>query len=472
MHNGTSLAGIAALAGAVLGAVGCSGPDANAEVAVVKGRIPAVDVEMQSHGYDGPCIPYGMRMPKPVVFDPSFDQPSTPKTETTLLPTCKPAAPIPSPTPGPAPTPMPSRIAPRGQGPAVRVSSEPRNVTLSPWSESLGRVAAGPRVTAVTWDQWITLFTGSGTKSMKTSDVLGVSTRAGVGVSPQGRIHVAGGGRYAYSDDDGVTWSSSSASPVGGDPFVVVEPDGCARAFWQAGDLWSAKQRFDGGWEAPVSLGGSGGDYDAVRTEDAVVVLTASGSVWRVPGDGMVATLRDAERVDLNYVHGELLAGLACKGRKAVIARSLDGGHTWSECLVQRTREHVRDVAAVPTTQGPYAVLWVRDNNHFPTVMLSKAHWKASQVCGVWPEVQQVDQLEVPYIGSPRLFGVACPQTSFRVDTYEGMVFMAFTCVDDADETDIFVVELSADGFFSGPALGGSRAGEGAYQDDYLGPLD
>jgi hypothetical protein len=70
------------------------------------------------------------------------------------------------------------------------------------------------------------------------------------------------------------------------------------------------------------------------------------------------------------------------------------------------------------------------------------------------------------------LFSVACPQTHFRVDAYEGMVLMAFSCIDDGGEPDIFVADLSTDGFFSGPAMGGSRAGESGYRDDYLGPLE
>jgi hypothetical protein len=427
-------------------------------------------VEVQSDGCDGQCIPYGEATAVPAVLDPSYDRTPLPTSPATPLPTCTPGLALPTNRPGPTPTLLPTRVTAKGSGPAVRVSSSPRNITLSPYQESLGRVSAGPRTRIVTWDESITLFTGSGAKAVQTSEILGVGTRAGVGVSPQGRIHVVGAGRYSYSDDGGVTWAPATASPVGDDPFVVVGPDGYARAFWASDVLWTAKQRPDGTWGAPVSLGGSGGDYDAARTEDAVVVIAASGAVHRFPG-GRVATLGTSQRVDLIYGSGELLAGLA-RGNEAVIARSLDSGLTWSECLVQKTNASVGDVAAVPTTQGPYAVLWVRSDSYFPSVILSRAHWKPGEACGVWPEVQQVDQLEVPYIGAPRLFDVACPQTRFRVDAFGGMVFMGFSCIDDGGAADVFVAEMSVDGFFSGPALGGSQAGEHGFRDDYLGSLD
>jgi hypothetical protein len=445
-------------------------PETTPSLPVQMDAMSLMGVEAQSDA-DGQCIPYGASTPVPPVLDPAYDQTAVPTSPAAPLPTCTPEDDEPMDTPGPSPTPLPTRVADRGGGPAVRVSSSPQNITLSPYDENLGRVAAGPRIRVVSWDNSLTLFTGGGGKAMKVSEILGVSTRAGVGVSPQGRIHVVGGGRYSYSDDGGVTWAAPMASPAGSDPFVVVGPDGYARAFWKGAGLQTAKQRSDGTWEAPTNLGSSGGDYDAVRTEDAVVAIAASGAVHRFPG-GRVATIGSADRVDLIYNQGELLAGLARGGDKAVVVRSLDGGYTWSECLVQQTGAAVRDVAAVPTTQGPYAVLWIRGDGYFPSVMLSKAHWKAGEACGTWPETHQVDQLEVPYIGAPRLFSVACPQTHFRVDAYGRMVLMAFTCIDDGGKSDIFVADLSTDGFFSGPAMGGSRAGESGYRDDYLGPLE
>jgi len=454
------IAGLVALGAGLGGTTGCLEADA------AMGAMAAAEAEAES--YDGPCIPYGMEPDDSSVLDPAFHWTPTPTPETLAapLPTCTPGPPPPANTPGPSPTPIATSVSARGGGPAVRVSSSPQNITLSPYNETLGRVAMAPRIRAVTWDQSITFFTGGGAKAVNTSEVLGASTKAGVGISPRGRIHVVGGGRYSYSDDGGVTWAEPSASPVGDDPFVVVGPDGYAWALWDSGGLRASRQRTDGDWDAPISLGASGGDYDAVRTDDAVVVMTAAGHVHRLPG-GPAGSVGAATRVDLIYGDGELIAGLARDGGRAVIARSLDGGHSWSECLVQKTNASVRDVAAVPTTQGPYAVVWVRADGNFPSVMLSKAHWMSGEACGVWPETHQVDQLEVPYVGAPRMFDVACPQTSFRVDSDGRMVFMAFSCIDDGGASDIFVATMSSDGFFSGPALGGSQAGESAYEDYY-----
>lgn len=455
---------VALLAGICLGSTtSCTGGEPSPPL------VAAGAQEASGKGYDGPCIPYGMEPKGSTVLDPALGRTPAPASDwsPTPLPTCTPGRTTPTITPGPSPTPLPTSVSAKGGGPALRVSSSPQNITLSPYSEDLGRVAAAPRMRAVTWDHFITIFTGGGTKSVSTEEVLGVKIRAGVGISPHLRIHVAGGGRYSYSDDGGVSWAAPSSSPVGKDPFVVVGPDGYAWALWDNGDLLRAShQRSNSDWEAPISLGPSGGDYDAVRTDNAVVVISAAGQVHRLPG-GPVASLAAANRVDLVYGKGELIAGLARADGRAVIARSLDGGHSWSECLVQNTRTAVLDVAAVPTTQGPYAVVWARDSNYFPSVMLSKAHWIPGQACGVWPEQNQVDQLEVPFIGAPRMFDLACPQKHFRVDSAGRIVTMAFSCIDDSGAPDIFVTTMSTDGFFSGPALGGSREGEEAQEDYY-----
>jgi hypothetical protein len=366
-------------------------------------------------------------------------------------------------------------IVKHGSGPPVRISSAPQNITLSPQNENVVRVAIGAGKRAVTWDQSLTLFTGAGAKTMQVSEVLGVSTRAGVAISPRGRVHVIGGGRYSYSDDGGVTWADPVTAPAGSDPLLIVGLDGCVRAFWKAGGtVQTAKQRVDRTWSTSISLG-AGGDYDAVRTEDSIVALTSSPAVvYRFSGEssGRIASLGAADRVDLHYGSGELLAGMVRGGNKAVIARSFDGGSSWAECLVQRVGDSVRDVAVVPTEQGPYAVLWILDDGYFPSVLLSKAHWKPGEACGVWPELGQVDALgNAAFVDAPRLFAIGCPQISFRTASEVGAVFMAFTCVDDSGASDVFVSEMATSGFFSGPALGGARAGEGSPRDDYLGDL-
>lgn len=405
------------------------------------------------------------------ILDPIYGTTATPAPAGTPLPTCTPWVTV-TPSPGPTPTALPTHVAVRGGGPAIRVSSAPQNLTLSPRDESLGRVALGPAMAAVSWDRSLTVLSGSGTRTIPVSDVLGADASAGVAVSPRGRIHVIGGGRYAYSDDGGGSWSPPVSAPARGEAHLVVDSDGCARAFWRTdGAIRTAKQELDGSWGEETWLG-VGGDYDAVRTEEGIVALTTSpGAVHRFPG-GWTATLGHASRVDLHYGHGELVAGMARGGDRAVIARSLDGGLTWTECLVQRVAGTVRDVAVVPTEQGPYAALWILDDGDFPSVILSRVHWKVGVQCGVWPEPGQVDELErAPFIAAPRLFGIGCAQTSFRVASQAGSALMAFTCLDDGGSADIFVSRLSASGFFSGPAQGGARAGEGASRDDYLGEL-
>lgn len=442
-------------------AIGCAAP--------AGGSLDGPTAAQGSASDDAPCR--GSAAPPLAILDPIYGSSATITPHGTPVPTCTPG-PGTTPTPGPTPTSMPTQVAGYGSGPSIRIASAPQNLTLSPNHESLGRAAAGGGVRAVTWDRSLTLLTGAGTKTMPASVMLGVEAEAGVAVSPRGRIHVVGGRRYTYSDDGGVSWVPPVFSPVSRDPHMVVDWDGRVRAFWRAGGvILTAKQELDGTWGGETSLG-AGGDYDAVRARDCVVALTSSPAlVYRFPG-GRAAALERAGRVDLHYDRGELLAGMVRGGDRAVIGRSLDGGFTWEECLVQRVGGAVRDVAVVPTEQGPYAVLWILDDGTFPSVMVSRVHWRRGARCGVWPEPGQVDELErAPFIHAPRLFAIGCPQTHFRVVGHAGSSLMAFTCLDGGGRADIFASRMAASGFFSGPSHGGARAGEEAPYDDYLGDL-
>ena len=95
----------------------------------------------------GACIPYGA-LPAPLApQDPVWGtpQPATP----TPAPTCTPLPPSDEPgdpTPTLFPTPVDGVVRP-----APAVSSAPQNFTLSPWDETLHRVANTPRGAALAW---------------------------------------------------------------------------------------------------------------------------------------------------------------------------------------------------------------------------------------------------------------------------------------------------------------------------------
>lgn len=440
---------------------GCAAPLGYTQLLPAQTSSPALD--------GGSCRAHGA--PTAVILDPVYGSTATAPPPGSPVPTCT-AAPTATSLPGPTSTPLPTRVGAHGGRPAVTISSAPQNLTLSPGAERLGRVAVGAAVGAVSWDQSLTLLMVSGAKTVSSRAILGVEAGLGAAVSPRGRIHVLGGRRYTYSDDGGASWAPAAVAPAEGDVHLVVEADGRARAFWSAaGVVRTAKQRLDETWSAQTSLGAAG-DFDAVRAGDRVVALTSSPAVVHGFPGGVLSTMGVARRVDLQYRDGELLAGLVRGGDQAVIARSLDGGLRWSECLVQRVEGAVRDVTAIPTEQGPYAVLWVLDDGAFPSIVLSRVHWKRGERCGVWPELGRVDALErAPFIHSPRLFAIGCPQTHFRVASLGGSSLMAFTCLDAGGAPDILVSRMMSSGFFSGPALGGARAGEQGLRDDDPGEL-
>lgn len=405
----------------------------------------------------GACAPYGAQ-PAPVMpQDPVWGtpQPATP----TPLPTC-----TPMPTPSnlvPTATPFPTPIGGVVRG-APAVSTAPQNLTLSPWSEQLHRVAASATLAGLTWhDQtthYLTLRDVWGTRTQPVQAALGSNAATAVGFSPSGRLYLAGGGAYAYSDDNGATWSSGAA-PVGGNPHLVVQPDGYTRLFWvEGGTLLSAVQQVDGSWGWPWPLFGGAVDYDAVRVVDGVVVAASDGGqvlLWH--NETLVAALPiGATSVRLTYVAGQVTLGV---GQQQVgqgtawLVRSLDQGYTWSSaCLVQASAQPVGNVVGFPTAQGPYAALWSwwqlpPQAGHFPYIVVSQVRFEGD-TCAVVPAATEADALTQAGFGPPGLFATRSRQTFFRLADSGGM--LVYEGWDASGASDIFIADLNPQGIFSG----------------------
>lgn len=452
-------------------------------------REPALLTHAQPTPYAGVCHPYGSSAPPAPILDPLLGGTPCPTSTPDLAPTCTPfptsRSPFPTVTPWPT---LPGRHAER---PPLVVSSAPQNLSLSAWDELLDRVAVAGNVSAVTWHgadpnlgALVTLRTPWGSRTLRVREILGVDGVAGVAISPGGRIHLVAGGRYVYSDDDGSTWSAPTSAPAGDDPHLVVEPSGYARLFYiSGGTLHTSLQQPNGAWGTPVALLSGVRDYDAVRVQDGVVVAATNGDtvLYRFPDGGVVATFgQNATRVRLTYRRGEVMVGLGrgggmrlgqCAGGDgaAFVSRSRDDGQTWDGlCMIQATAHPVGDVAAFPTAQGPYAVLWswcqpARPGvGPFPYIVLSALRW-TEMGCAVVPgdhdadyltamggseHTPRGDALVAAAGGPPGLFVSHVRQEYFRLAISGEVAVLAFEGLGD-----VFVADVSPDGIFSGPPL-------------------
>ena len=405
------------------------------------------------------CIPYGA-LPAPVSpQDPVWGtpQPATP----TPAPTCTPRPP--SDAPGdPPPTPFPTPIdGVVRRAPAV--SSAPQNLTLSPWDETLHHVASASHGAALTWQagdgsHYLTLRGLYGLHTVAVQDVLGSNTPAAVSFSPAGRLYVAGGGAYAYSDDQGQTWTSGYAPSGTSAPHLLVQPDGYARLYWLSGDtLLTAAQQVDGRWDTPVPLAVGVTTYDAVRADAGRVTAAVIGEqVWLWHNDTLAAQLPlAATHAQLTSVAGVVTLGLGrhqAGNGAAWIVRSLDQGATWSDvCPVQSSAWPIGDVAAFPTTAGPYAVLWVwwqplRDSSS-PYIALSQVRFEDAG-CAVVPGATEADGLIISGGRPPGLFVTRWQQLDFRLTA--DARFISYTGWGSSGARDLFTADLRPDGIFSG----------------------
>ncbi len=419
------------------------------------------------------CRPYGV--PTPAFQDPQFGTPA-PAATPDLRPVCTPIYRTPTPNPNLPPTVTPM-TSPAQAGP--RVSTAPQNLTISPWNETVDQTAAAwdAGILAVTWHDdrqaYLTWSTAGGTGSRALAELLGSGALAAVAVSPAGRIYLVGGGQWTYSDNSGATWQPARPAPNGAVLRAVIQSDGFLRLFWLDGQqLQTAVQQSDGTWNGTLTLRDGVQSYDAIRAGDGLVVAAAGGqvTVWRFPEGIVTANLGDGlTHVHLTGRQGEVLLGLgrAVAGQGAAyVARSTDGGRSWPEfCQVQASAQPIGDVAAFPTAQGPYAVLWSWQppaGEHvgaFPYIALSQLRFPS---CSVSPEVGAVDGLAQAGGGPPGLLSLAARQTRFQLAADDRGIFLAFEGLSANGQADIYTVVLSPDRVFSGISLGGGQAGEEA----------
>ncbi len=413
------------------------------------------------------CLPYNSKIASNYVFDPVIGATPIATTSPPLpLPTCTPHGG----TPFATTTPRPLTGQDRNPNRSVigQVTSRPHNLTVSPWSEDLDRVAASTdgNLFAITWhgnQSFLTRITPTGTETKSINIILGNGEQAGVAISSAGRLHLYAGGSYAYSDDAGITWSNPVSAPNGDFPHIVVDHLGFPHLFWiSGGSLNTTHQSWDGSWEGTINLGPTG-DYDAVAVEDSIVVILSGNSsrIVQIPG-GTRAILPGAAYVSLIHRLGETVAGLGDE-HTATIARSLDGGVSWSApCLVQESIYRIKNVAGFATKSGPYAVFYAWRGENFPIISLSTVYWHSGQPCYPTPAIGQPDFLVVVrwQNGPPGLFMMRAPQTEFRLHANGERAAIGFTAVTDDKIPDVWWSEVFPDNVFSGVSLGGAHAGE------------
>ena len=404
--------------------------------------------------------------------DPRLDGATpTPTPEQSTLPTCTPPPTI-SP-PGPTPTPFPTYPASSG----LTGASAPINVSISPWNETYQSVAWQPGIAAATWADardadYLTILTPHGVRTIKGDNRLGDNRPLAVAISPMGRVHLATAGSYAYSDDQGQSWSEVAPLPPGDIPHLVVEQSGYVRYFFVgAQGLMTSLQQADGSWSGPESILHDPHAYDAVPSQTGVIVAALNSSglyLYRLPEPGPVAFIGgNYQRVQLTYRRGVVVAGLnenADFYGGAFAVRSLDDGYTWSDrCKIQTSGAPIESVAAFPTAQGDYVALWTWWQpaglmSYQPFVVVSQVKWLEGEACvPIWPGAGQADLLTQQGGGPPGMFFSRSGQVNFKVAVGEGGGVMALECYTPkgvnewADgTTDFCLAHLNPDGFLSG----------------------
>ncbi len=355
-----------------------------------------------------------------------------------------------------------------------RVASAPQNLSLSPGSETVSRVVAVPDLQALTWHgsgSRLVLNTPIGARSYGVAEILGVDGPAAVALSPKGRIHLYAAGRYAYKDDLSAAWSPPSPAPAGAQPHLVVGPDGYALLLIvENGILSSYRQSAAGLWDGPTELGTGVSDYDALPIANRIVVAATdpdATTVHLLPG-GPVASLEGGQHINLTYHLNQLLLGIGrTEPPAAYVARSLDQGEHWATCTVQTSRYPIESVAALPTHQGPYAAFWTWHQPLGPMgahryIVFSTLQWPIGEACWTWPDQGQVDALGEDQdlrIGAPGLVFSRAQQGRFRI-SHDGAVLAYEGFLQNARETDVFLISLRRDSLFSGPSRPRPHPGE------------
>ena len=414
------------------------------------------------------CAPYGSIAPTAPahMIDPPLGASPTPTqaaSPTPPPPTCTPPWPTWTPRPAPAYARAP-----------IEIATAPQNLTFSPGSEALGDVALSSRAIAATWrrgdESYLSVRTALGWRTLSAPP--GVGGELAVAISPIGRTHVLGAnGAYAYSDDDGQTWSSPvPATPAGHAPRLHLQPDGFVRAFTLAdGTLYTAQQKVER-WSPPQAFAGGVRSYDVTLYRDGA--SDEGRDLVAVAGDGGARLYRDDELlaswpaagitfISVTARDGHTVVGMGWDYQAAVAWQNEAGGD-WRICTLQEItvpewtsagKAKIGQVYGVAAwRQEQIVALWTwsqpghENRGDFFYIVISHTR---DDACDPYPALHDAQNLYPQFGGPPGLFATLSPQAAFRLALRGERGMVAFAGLQWNGRRDIYVAEFHPDTILS-----------------------